>query len=57
MVNVTSTAVQMDFFFNAFPTQRSGSGSIIDLKDQILTNHHVVAKAQKLEMTLTDRSK
>ena len=32
VVNVTSTAIQMDFFFNAFPTQGSGSGSIIDAK-------------------------
>ena len=48
VVNVTSIAVQMDFFFNAFPTQGSGSGSIIDTKGHILTNHHVVANAQKL---------
>ena len=57
VVNVTSTAVQMDFFFNAFPTQGSGSGSIIDTKGHILTNHHVVANAQKLEVTLEDGSK
>jgi S1-C subfamily serine protease len=57
VVNVTSTAVQMDFFFNAFPTQGSGSGSIIDAKGHILTNHHVVANAQKLEVTLGDGSK
>jgi putative serine protease PepD len=57
VVNVTSTAVQMDFFFNAFPTQGSGSGSIIDTKGDILTNHHVVANAQKLEVTLADGSK
>jgi len=57
VVNVTSTAIQMDFFFNAFPTQGSGSGSIIDTKGQILTNHHVVANAQKLEVTLADGSK
>ncbi|MGZ3495824.1 MAG: S1C family serine protease, partial [Thermodesulfobacteriota bacterium] len=57
VVNVTSTAVQMDFFFNAFPTQGSGSGSIIDTKGHILTNHHVVANAQKLEVTLGDGSK
>ena len=25
VVNITSTAVQMDFFFNVFPTQGSGS--------------------------------
>ncbi len=57
VVNVTSTAVQMDFFFNAYPTQGSGSGSIIDTKGNILTNHHVVANAQKLEVTLADGSK
>ncbi len=57
VVNITSTAVQMDFFFNAFPTQGSGSGSIIDSKGHILTNHHVVANAQKLEVTLADESK
>ena len=57
VVNVTSIAVQMDFFFNAFPTQGAGSGSIIDAKGHILTNHHVVANAQKLEVTLADGSK
>jgi S1-C subfamily serine protease len=57
VVNVTSIAIQMDFFFNAFPTQGSGSGSIINAKGHILTNHHVVADAQKLEVTLADGSK
>ena len=57
VVNVTSIAVQMDFFFNVFPTQGSGSGSIIDVKGHILTNHHVVANARKLEVTLADESK
>lgn len=57
VVNVISTAVQLDFFFNAFPTQGSGSGSIIDIKGHILTNYHVVANAQKLEVTLSDGSK
>lgn len=57
VVNITSIAVQMDFFFNVFPSQGTGSGSIIDLKGHILTNHHVVANAQKLEVTLADGSK
>jgi len=57
VVNITSTAVQMDFFFNALPTQGSGSGLIIDTRGHILTNHHVVANAQKLEVTLADESK
>jgi S1-C subfamily serine protease len=57
VVNVTSTALQMDFFSNVFPTQGSGSGVILDSKGHILTNHHVVANAQKLEMTLADGSR
>jgi putative serine protease PepD len=57
VVNITGTAVQMDFFFNVFPTQGSGSGSIIDMNGHILTNHHVIANAQKLEVTLGDESK
>jgi S1-C subfamily serine protease len=57
VVNVTSIAVQMDFFFNVFPTRGSGSGSIIDAKGHILTNHHVVADARRLEVTLADGSK
>ncbi|MGQ9648325.1 MAG: S1C family serine protease, partial [Thermodesulfobacteriota bacterium] len=57
VVNITSIAVQMDFFFNVFPTQGSGSGSVLDTKGHILTNHHVVANAQKLEVTLADGSK
>jgi len=57
VVNITSIAVQLDFFLNPFPTQGSGSGSIIDLRGHILTNHHVVANSQKLEVTLADGSK
>ncbi len=57
VVNIISITIQMDFFFNAFPTQGSGSGSIIDTHGHILTNHHVVANSQKLEVTLADGSK
>jgi len=57
VVNITSTVLQMDFFFNAFPAQGSGSGSIIDVRGNILTNDHVVADARKLEVTLADGSK
>lgn len=57
VVNITSTAVQRDFFFNVFPTQGSGSGAILDSKGHILTNHHVVANADKLEVALADGSR
>jgi hypothetical protein len=40
VVNVTSTAVQMDFFFNPFPTQ--GAGLVrSSTQGHVLTNHHV----------------
>ena len=57
VVNITSTALQTDFFFNVFPTQGSGSGAVLDTKGHILTNHHVVANAQKLEVALADGSR
>jgi len=57
VVNITSTVLQMDFFLRVLPTQGTGSGSIIDSKGYILTNHHVVGDAQKLEVTLADGSK
>src|SRR4030043_738569 len=57
VVNVTSIALQMDFFLNAVPAQGSGSGSILDARGHILTNHHVVANAKNLEVTLADESK
>ncbi len=57
VVNVTSTAIQMDFFFNAIPAEGTGSGSMIDTQGHIMTNHHVVADAKKLEVTLADGSK
>src|SRR4030043_1955094 len=57
VVNITSTAVQMDYFFNVFPTQGSGSGAILDTKGHVLTNHPVVPNAQKLEVALADGSR
>lgn len=57
VVNVTTTIVSYDFFFNPIPEQGTGSGSIIDRKGHILTNFHVVENAKKLEVTLFDGSK
>ena len=47
VVNITSTTVDFDFFFNAMPKQGSGSGSIIDAEGHILTNYHVIEGAKK----------
>ena len=55
VVNITSTTVDFDFFFNAMPKQGSGSGSMIDTEGHILTNYHVIEGARVLEVTLADR--
>ena len=57
VVNITSRAVSYDFFLNPVPTDSSGSGFILDSQGHILTNYHVVKGAQRLEVSLTDRSK
>src|SRR5581483_9532643 len=46
VVNITSTTIQYDFFFNVFPSQGSGSGFLIDDKGDILTNYHVISGAR-----------
>lgn len=57
VVNITSTVLERDFFFNIVPRQGVGSGSIIDKQGHILTNNHVIEDASKLEVTLADGSK
>ena len=52
VVNITSTVLEQDFFFNVVPRQGAGSGSIIDAPGYILTNHHVIEDARKLESLL-----
>lgn len=57
VVNITSTTVDFDFFFNPIPQQGVGSGSIIDDEGHILTNFHVIEEARLLEVTLADKMK
>lgn len=57
VVNITSTILERDFFFNVVPRQGTGSGSIIDKRGYILTNHHVIEDARKLEVTLANGKK
>ncbi len=54
VVNVTTVVVSYDFFFNAVPGQGTGSGSVIDKEGHILTNHHVIEKANQIQVTLAD---
>lgn len=57
VVNISSTVLEHDFFFNIVPRQGAGSGSIIDSRGYILTNHHVIEDASKLEVTLANGKK
>ena len=57
VVNITSTTLAYDFFFNVVPQQGTGSGFFVDDKGHVLTNSHVVEDAQRLEVTLADGQK
>lgn len=57
VVNITSTVLEQDFFFNVVPRQGAGSGAIIDSRGYILTNHHVIEDARKLEVTMANGRK
>ena len=55
VVNITSNTVAFDFFWGAVPQQGQGSGFILNKEGQILTNYHVVANAQQVEVTTYDK--
>jgi len=55
VVNITSRAMAFDFFNGLVPQEGQGSGFIIDKDGHILTNYHVIADAQRLEVTLHNR--
>ena len=55
VANIITRTVEYDFFFNAVPVEGAGSGFVIDSKGYILTNYHVVADAEKIEVLLGDQ--
>lgn len=57
VVNIVTTAVSYDFFYNPVPATGSGSGVIADRKGHIITNFHVIDKAKRLHVTLFDGSR
>jgi len=57
VVNVTSKVQAYDFFYGLYSQEGQGSGFVIDKAGHILTNYHVIADAQKIEVTLHNRKK
>ena len=54
VVNIASVRMVKDQLLHIFPVEGVGSGVIIDKKGYILTNYHVIDKADKLKITTTD---
>src|SRR6266704_3431151 len=58
VVNITTTKLGYDFFYRPVPMESgTGSGAVIDDQGHIVTNYHVVRGAERLEVTLPDKSK
>jgi S1-C subfamily serine protease len=57
VVNVTRTVVQYNFFFQPIAREGTGSGCLLDTDGNVLTNYHVIDKADNLEVSLPDRTK
>jgi S1-C subfamily serine protease len=57
VVNITSRVMTFDFFYGTVPQEGQGSGFVIDKDGHILTNYHVIADAQTVEVTLHNHKK
>jgi len=57
VVNITSKVQAFDFFYGLYSQEGQGSGFIIDKEGHILTNHHVIADAREIWVTLHNRKK
>lgn len=57
VVNITSEIITYNWFLDPVPQEGgSGSGIIFDKRGYVLTNHHVVEKAYKVFVSLSDGS-
>lgn len=56
-VNITSTTYRRTIFMEVMPSNDIGSGFIISQDGRILTNNHVIADANRIEVTTSDQTK
>lgn len=55
VVNISTEVMSMNWFFEPIPTEGStGSGAIIDASGYVLTNTHVIDKAVKIYVSLSN---
>lgn len=54
VVSLFTESLRQDFFFETVPSRGAGTGIVIDSGGHILTNAHVVADAQRIEVNLSD---
>ena len=54
VVNITTEACEIDFFFCAVPSTGSGSGVVLKEDGLIMTNAHVISGARQIRVTLSD---
>jgi S1-C subfamily serine protease len=57
VANILTKATEYDFFMDPVPVEGAGSGFVIDPRGYILTNYHVVAGAQSIEVILGDKTR
>ncbi len=54
VVHISSEVMTMDFFFGPMASEGTGSGFVWDAAGHIVTNYHVVADANKIEVIFSD---
>lgn len=56
VVHIASRVVAMDFFFGPMASEGTGSGFVWDDQGHIVTNYHVIADADRIEVIFSDES-
>jgi S1-C subfamily serine protease len=54
-VNITSKSMTFNFFYGQVPQEGQGSGFILDKAGHVLTNFHVIADANRIEVMTSDK--